>query len=140
MMRAAMRIRSCVVSWRLRRAPACDTSGGTARALQASVPPCTPRDTATTRAIWKAAAFAAFVIATLLAINAFVVADDDPAIVNHTSATPPDCSARYAALLDLAELARRDGKSSEVVVRGLSERGGAMSDCLPIAGGGTIPR
>lgn len=42
-----------------------------------------------------------------------------------------DCSARYAALLDLAELARRDGKSSEVVVRGLSERGGAMSVCLP---------
>jgi hypothetical protein len=33
-------------------------------------------------------------------------------------------------LLDLAELARRDGKSSEIVVRGLSEHGGAMSACL----------
>jgi hypothetical protein len=42
-----------------------------------------------------------------------------------------DCSTRYAALLDLAELARRDGKSSEVVVRGLSDRGGVMSECLP---------
>ncbi|MFM0156957.1 hypothetical protein [Paraburkholderia sediminicola] len=43
-----------------------------------------------------------------------------------------DCSAKYAALLDLAELARRDGKSSEVVMRGLSDSGGAMSECLPI--------
>ncbi|MFL9865491.1 hypothetical protein PQR67_15050 [Paraburkholderia fungorum] len=42
-----------------------------------------------------------------------------------------DCSAKYAALLDLAELARRDGKSSEVVVRGLSDRGGVMNGCLP---------
>lgn len=43
-----------------------------------------------------------------------------------------NCSARYAALLDLAELARRDGKSSEVVIRGLSDRRGALSDCLPV--------
>ncbi|HEY2023544.1 hypothetical protein [Paraburkholderia sp.] len=135
-----MRIRSCVESLGLRRAAPCDASGGTARTLRASVAPCTQRDPSTRRAICKAAAFAALVIATLLTIDAFVVADDDPAIANHTSATPPDCSARYAALLDLAELARRDGKSSEVVVRGLSERGGAMSDCLPIAGGGTTPR
>lgn len=52
---------------------------------------------------------------------------------NQASGTSQDCSARYAALLDLAELARRDGKSSEVVVRGLSDRRGAMSDCLPMA-------
>lgn len=45
-----------------------------------------------------------------------------------------DCSARYAALLDLAELARRDGKSSDVVVRGLSDRGGVMSDCFSDVG------
>lgn len=42
-----------------------------------------------------------------------------------------DCSARYAALLDLAELARRDGKSSDVVMRGLSDQRGAMTGCLP---------
>lgn len=41
-----------------------------------------------------------------------------------------DCSAHYAALLDLAELARREGKSSGVVVRGLSDRRGALSGCL----------
>jgi hypothetical protein len=51
-----------------------------------------------------------------------------------------DCSARYAALLDLAELARRDGKSSEIVVRGLSERGGALSVCLPTSRGEPPPR
>lgn len=58
-------------------------------------------------------------------------------IAKHAVAAQPatnssqQCSARYAALLDLAELARRDGKSSEVVVRGLSDRGGVMSDCFP---------
>ena len=44
-----------------------------------------------------------------------------------------DCSARYAAVLDLAELARREGKSSQVVVRGLSDRRGALNKCLPIS-------
>jgi hypothetical protein len=50
---------------------------------------------------------------------------------NQASDASPDCSARYAGLLDLAELARREGKSSEVVVRGLTDRRGAMSECLP---------
>lgn len=44
-----------------------------------------------------------------------------------------DCSARYAAVLDLAELVRREGKSSQVVVRGLSDRRGALNKCLPIS-------
>ncbi|NML30179.1 hypothetical protein [Paraburkholderia antibiotica] len=77
----------------------------------------------------KPAAFAALVVAMLVAANALVAANDinaDPA-----STAAPDCSARYAALLDLAELARRDGKASEVVMRGLSAQGGAMSECLP---------
>jgi hypothetical protein len=50
------------------------------------------------------------------------------------------CSARYAALLDLAELARRDGKSSEIVVRGLSGRGGALSGCPPTTRSEAAPR
>ncbi|WP_233836010.1 hypothetical protein [Paraburkholderia sp. ZP32-5] len=100
----------------------------------------TPLETSPRRAVCKAAVFAAIVIATLLAINAFVAADGGLHDTNHTSATPRDCSARYAALLDLAELARRDGKSSEVVVRGLSEQGGAMSECLPVARGGPVSR
>ncbi|MCC8394707.1 hypothetical protein LJ656_19115 [Paraburkholderia sp. MMS20-SJTR3] len=81
----------------------------------------------------KSAALVAFVVATLLALTTIVTA-------NGLSAAEPNlaarhCSARYAALLDLAELARRDGKSSEVVLRGLSERGGAMRDCLPSTAG-----
>ncbi len=43
-----------------------------------------------------------------------------------------NCAARYAALLDLAELARRDGTSSDVVMRGLANKGGmrgAMNEC-----------
>ncbi|WP_143752192.1 hypothetical protein [Burkholderia sp. SRS-W-2-2016] len=75
------------------------------------------------------AALAAFVVATLLTLSAFVAANYF--IAAAASPAAQDCSARYAALLDLAELVRRDGKSSEVVMRGLSERGGAMRDCLP---------
>jgi hypothetical protein len=51
-----------------------------------------------------------------------------------------DCSARYAALLDLAELARRDGKSSGIVVLGLSDMHGAMNECLPISRSGHASR
>ncbi|WP_233805997.1 hypothetical protein [Paraburkholderia sp. HP33-1] len=104
-MSAAMRIRACVESWRSRGAARC-----------------------------KAAAFATIVVATLLTINALMDASDanDDLHANPAVSATRDCSARYAALLDLAELARRDGKSSEVVVRGLSERNGAMSACLPV--------
>ncbi|HEX3379850.1 MAG TPA: hypothetical protein VHU21_08655 [Paraburkholderia sp.] len=85
----------------------------------------------------KAAALATILLATLLAINAFVDASDanDDLRANPATSATRDCSARYAALLDLAELARRDGKSSEVVVRGLSEQDGALSACLPAGRG-----
>ncbi|MGF6484662.1 hypothetical protein QFZ91_006889 [Paraburkholderia sp. JPY419] len=79
------------------------------------------------------AALATTVVATLLAIHAVIdtsEANDDHR-ANPAASVTRDCSARYAALLDLAELARRDGKSSEVVVRGLRQQNGAMSECLP---------
>ncbi|MGF6288981.1 hypothetical protein OKW34_000548 [Paraburkholderia youngii] len=84
----------------------------------------------------KTAAFATIVVATLLAIHAIIDAIDtsdanDDRRANPAASVTRDCSARYAALLDLAELARRDGKSSEVVVRGLRQQNGAMSECLP---------
>jgi hypothetical protein len=44
--------------------------------------------------------------------------------------SPQRCAAQYAAMLDLAELARRDGKSAAIVVRGLSEGGGVMRECF----------
>ncbi|MBC8725653.1 hypothetical protein F6X37_30055 [Paraburkholderia sp. 31.1] len=81
-------------------------------------------------ALRKTVALATIVVATLLAVNAAGDANDDLR-ANPDAGAASDCSARYAALLDLAELARRDGKSSEVVVRGLSQQNGAMSECIP---------
>lgn len=86
------------------------------------------------RAPCKAAVLATIVVTTLLALNAYIEPNDDLR-ANPAAGAASDCSARYAALLDLAELARRDGKSSEVVVRGLSERNGPMSGCLPVRSG-----
>jgi len=85
-----------------------------------------------TRRIYKAGALAAVVVAAgvAIAMSRVVVPTD----TREASESSQECSARYAALLDLAELARRDGKSSEVVVRGLSDRGGAMSGCLSTGG------
>ncbi|APA89135.1 hypothetical protein BJG93_17915 [Paraburkholderia sprentiae WSM5005] len=91
------------------------------------------------RALGNAAALATIMIATLLALNAYLERTDDLRATPATRAAS-DCSARYAALLDLAELARRDGKSSEMVVRGLSERNGAMSECLPAGRGRSAPQ
>jgi hypothetical protein len=81
----------------------------------------------------KAVVLAAAIVATGVAIALGErVTHTETHAVRRAIESEQDCSAKYAALLDLAELARRDGKSSEVVVRGLSDRGGAMSDCLPI--------
>ncbi|WP_244146654.1 hypothetical protein [Paraburkholderia sp. BCC1876] len=89
--------------------------------------------THTIRSCRKAAVLATIVAAASLALatSRYVAAHVDTSHEQREIQTSQDCSARYAALLDLAELARRDGKSSEVVVRGLSDRAGAMSACLP---------
>lgn len=85
-----------------------------------------------TRTIYKVGALATVIVATGVAIAVGEGITKTETHVVHRAIEPgQDCSAKYAALLDLAELARRDGKSSEVVVRGLSDRGGAMSGCLP---------
>ena len=93
------------------------------------------------RVVYKAGVLAAFIVALsgAAAMSGFFThayglhADHEPE-------ASQDCSARYAALLDLAELARRDGKSSEVVVRGLSDTRGAMNECLPISRSGQASR
>ncbi|WP_248295072.1 hypothetical protein [Paraburkholderia sp. UYCP14C] len=84
------------------------------------------------RGLCKTATLATLVVAALLAIDAVIDASDASLALraNPDAGAASDCSARYAAMLDLAELARRDGKSSEVVVRGLSAQNGAMSGCL----------
>nr|WKF60598.1 hypothetical protein HUO10_005119 [Paraburkholderia busanensis] len=91
-----------------------------------------PLDVSATSAWRKTGAFATIVVAAGLAIAAsrFMAARAEPRRVLREFQTSQDCAARYAALLDLAELARRDGKASEVMMRGLNEPGGAMSACL----------
>ncbi len=86
------------------------------------------------RRFYKPGALAAIVVATglVIAMSRFGTAAGTRGVTGSSR----ECSARYAALLDLAELARRDGKSSEVAVRGLSDRGGAMSGCVPAGGSG----
>ena len=86
-------------------------------------------------AISTSAAFKGLLAALIVALGLTAgasefIADTYGLHANDAAEASQDCSARYAALLDLAELARRDGKSSEIVVRGLSEHGGAMSACL----------
>lgn len=80
------------------------------------------------RRLYRPGALAAIVVATglVIAMSRFGTRADARGAIGSSR----ECSARYAALLDLAELARRDGKSSEVVVRGLSDKGGAMSECV----------
>jgi hypothetical protein len=85
-----------------------------------------------TRTLCKVSALATMVVVAGVAIAVGEGITNTETHAVHRAIEPQqDCSAKYAALLDLAELARRDGKSSEVVVRGLSARGGAMSECLP---------
>ncbi|RKE38187.1 hypothetical protein B0G76_4484 [Paraburkholderia sp. BL23I1N1] len=86
-----------------------------------------------TRTLCKVGALAAMIVAAgvVIAMGEGVINTDTPT-VQRAIEPQQDCSAKYTALLDLAELARRDGKSSEVVVRGLSDRGGALSECLPV--------
>jgi hypothetical protein len=133
-MSAAMLIRSGVESWRARRAARCDAMCE----MSGTCPPCVEAarhsraEASAWRALRKTAALATIAVATLLTIHAVIDASDanDDLRATQAASAASDCSVRYAALLDLAELARRDGKSSEVVVRGLSEQNGAMSECL----------
>ncbi|WP_143788308.1 hypothetical protein [Paraburkholderia phenazinium] len=42
---------------------------------------------------------------------------------------PPRCALKYAAVLDLAELARRDGKSSSVYLHAFNNVAGQIDEC-----------
>ncbi|WP_186072266.1 hypothetical protein [Burkholderia gladioli] len=43
---------------------------------------------------------------------------------------PPECVARYAALLDLAQLAHRDGPDAATFVNAIRELARSLDDCL----------
>lgn len=123
MMGAAMRVKACVTLARLRREPVDEQRSDAASASRF--------DVSSKRPVCKAGALAALIVAAGFAVAmSGLVTHAHDSRANRAVGAAQDCSARYAALLDLAELARRDGKSSEVVMRGLSDRGGAMSGCL----------
>jgi hypothetical protein len=131
MMRAAMRVKICVALLRTRRDERNGKGKGTVRRARCETP--------SRRMVRKAVGLAALIVAAglMAATGVLIASAHGPRAnrANRVTEASQDCSARYAALLDLAELARRDGKSSEVVVRGLSERGGALSGCLPAGRG-----
>ncbi|RKT21216.1 hypothetical protein B0G69_4592 [Paraburkholderia sp. RAU2J] len=93
-----------------------------------------------TPAVFKGLLAALIVALGLTAAASEFIADAHGLRANDPPEASQDCSARYAALLDLAELARRDGKSSEIVVRGLSGHAGAMSACLPASRSEPVPQ
>ncbi|CAB3776656.1 hypothetical protein LMG28614_00258 [Paraburkholderia ultramafica] len=133
MIGAAMRLKACLTLRRLHREAIDELGRDVARRSRF--------DASSERAVCRAGVLAALVVAaglTAAALSGFITPAHGP-LANRAVEASQDCSARYAALLDLAELARRDGKSSEVVVRGLSDRGGAMSECLPMSRSAPAP-
>jgi hypothetical protein len=132
MMGAATRVKACATPMPLRRGAIDEHGSGVAR--RASV------EALSTAVVFRNVLGASIVAAGLaVAVIGFIAQAHGPR-ANRTLEASQDCSARYAALLDLAELARRDGKSSEIVVRGLSGRGGALSGCLPTTRSGPAPQ
>ena len=75
-------------------------------------------------------AFAALAAATVSVANAAPSTDADQAAPSAESQLPPRCAANYAALLDLAELAREYGKSSVSFVHAIDSVAGQLDDCL----------
>ena len=142
-MRVVMRVKNCFGPRRLRRAATQASSADAAYRMQAGAPALRLRAIYRTASLLTLAAAMASAVAWALAASGVMSGAGfsrgylaDSASRADTANLPGDasgdCFARYAALLDLAELARRDGKSSGVVVRGLSDRRGAMSGCLPV--------
>ncbi|QCP53512.1 hypothetical protein FAZ95_31210 [Trinickia violacea] len=75
-------------------------------------------------------AFAALAAATISVANAAPPANAEPPAPSAESELPPRCAANYAALLDLAELAREYGKSSVSFVHAIDSVAGQLDDCL----------
>lgn len=101
-----------------------------------------PRDAAEDTGTRKAGAWVTIIVAAALAIAAQrFAAHADESRELRALAGATNCPARYAALLDLAELARRDGTYPDVVMRGLGNNGGvrsAMSECPRLSLSGSV--
>jgi len=115
----------------------CDTSQFQPRRAKHTPPPLAlpdrRHDASEDTGTRKAGAWVTILVAAALAIAAqrFAAhADESRELRAMVEAT--NCPARYAALLDLAELARRDGRYPDVLMRGLGDNGGArraMNGC-----------
>jgi hypothetical protein len=78
-----------------------------------------------------AVAFVALAAATISVANAAAPgAQAEPPSPPAAAELPPRCAANYAALLDLAELAREYGKSSVSFVNAIDSVAGQLDDCL----------
>jgi len=75
-------------------------------------------------------AFAALAAATVSVANAAPSANIAQPAPPAAPELPPRCAANYAALLDLAELAREYGKSSVNFVNAIDSVAGQLDDCL----------
>ena len=127
-----------------------------ARGGQGSMPPARSRENLTrTRSFFRRMKFATLIVALAAVVavtagtagetNAFAVpvpgVDDGPfptsILAPHSPHSPhlprlshpPRCALKYAAVLDLAELARRDGKSSSVYRHAFNNVAGQIDEC-----------
>ncbi|WP_244438889.1 hypothetical protein [Paraburkholderia dilworthii] len=105
-----------------------------------AVPHRRPLRASNATAVRKARVWATIIVvsALVIAVQRFMANADVPRELPGI-VSPTNCPARYAALLDLAELARRDGTASDVVMRGLSNGEGAMNACPRMSINGRTP-
>ncbi|SOE96222.1 hypothetical protein SAMN05414139_09153 [Burkholderia sp. D7] len=108
------------------------TTGGMVRRIgkQGSVMPGCPGVESRRKLSGKAGALAMLIAAMVLAIGVGGRMTNVEALAGYRGNEPSQhCAAQYAEMLDLAKLARRDGKSSDVMVRELTVMTGQMDEC-----------
>lgn len=82
----------------------------------------------------KAGGSAILIVATMLAIGVGSRMTNVETSAVHRPVEPSQhCAKKYAELFDLAQLAKRDGKSSGIMVRELTVMAGQMNECLVTA-------
>jgi hypothetical protein len=82
----------------------------------------------------KTGASAMLVVATVLALGVGGRMTNVETSAAHRSSEPSQqCARKYGELFGLAHLARRDGKSSDVMVRELTVMSGRLNECLSTA-------
>jgi hypothetical protein len=79
----------------------------------------------------KMGASAMLIVATVLALGVGGRMTNVETSATHRPVGPSQqCAKKYGELFDLAQLAKRDGKSSDVMVRELTVMSGRLNECL----------